>query len=48
MAPYKIKKECYLLSCLVDARRMSLFTVKWVFLPMEKFGRCIMQIHDAW
>ena len=37
MAPYKIKKECYLLrSCLVDARGMFLFLVDQVFLPMGK------------
>ena len=34
MAPYKIRKECYLLrSCLADARRMLLFVVGQVFLP---------------
>ena len=37
MAPYKIKKECYLLrSCLVDAGRMLLFMVEQVFLPREE------------
>ena len=36
MAPYKIKKECYLLrSCLVDAGRMLLSMVEQVFLPTE-------------
>ena len=35
MAPYKIKKECYLLwSCLVDSRRMLLFMVEQAFLLM--------------
>ena len=34
VAPYKIRKECYLLrSCLADARRMLLFVVGQVFLP---------------
>ena len=48
MAPYKIKKECYLLrSCLGDAKRMFLFMVEQVFLLMRKFGGCIMQIHNA-
>ena len=28
MAPYKIKRECYLLCCLVDAKRMLLLLVK--------------------
>ena len=34
VAPYKIRKECYLLrSCLADAGRMLLFVVGQVFLP---------------
>ena len=49
--PCKIKKECYLFrSCLVGARRMLLFMVDQVFLPMEKMGRfggCIMQIFNG-
>ena len=32
MAPYKIKKKCYLYSCLADARRMWLF--EQIFLPV--------------
>ena len=37
MTPYKIKKECYLLSsCLVGARKMLFFMVEQVFLPMEE------------
>ena len=45
MTPYKIKKEYYLSrSCLVDAGRMLLFMVEYVFLLM---GGCIMQIHNA-
>ena len=33
--PYQIKEECYLVrSCLLGARRMLLFTVEHVFLPM--------------
>ena len=35
MAPYNIRKECYLLwSCLVDAGRILLFMVEQVFLLM--------------
>ena len=46
MTPYKIKKECYLLrSCLVDTRRMLLFMVEQVFLPIEVWS---IQIHSAW
>ena len=38
-ALYKIYKECYLLkSCPVDARRMLLFKVEQVFLPLGRFG----------
>ena len=45
MTPYKIKKECYLLrSCLVDTRRMLLFMVEQVFLPIEVWS---IQIHSA-
>ena len=48
MTPYKIKKACYLLrSFLVGARRMLLFMVEQVFLPMGSFGGCIMQIYNA-
>lgn len=48
VTPYKIKKECYLLkSYLVGARRMLLLMIKQVFLLMERFGRCVMQIHNA-
>ena len=47
-APYKIKKECYLLrSCLVGARRMLLFMVEQVCLLMERFGGCVTQIYSA-
>ena len=36
---YKIKKEFYLFkSCLIDARRMSLFVMVQVFLPMGRRG----------
>ena len=46
MTPYKIKKECHLLrSCLVDARRMLLFMVEQVFLPIEEVWS--IQIHNA-
>ena len=46
MTPYKIKKECYLLrSCLVNARRMLLFMVEQVFLPVEEVW--LIQIHNA-
>ena len=34
MAPYKIKRECSLLSCLVDARRTLLLTAERVFQPI--------------
>ena len=35
MTPYKIKRGCYLLRhCLVVARRMLLFRVEQIFLPM--------------
>ena len=45
MASYKIKKEYYLSrSCLVDAGKMLLFMVEYVFLPM---GGHIMQIHNV-
>ena len=44
VTPYKIKKECYLLrSCLIDARRMVLFMVKQVFLPMGE----VWWMHNA-
>ena len=44
VTPYKIKKECYLLSsCLVDTRRMVLFTVDQVFLPVGE----VWPMHDA-
>ena len=36
-APYKIRKECYLLrSCIFDARRMLLLMVDQVFLTMRE------------
>ena len=39
MVPYKIKQKGYLLrSYLVDTRRMSLFTVEQLFLPVERLG----------
>ena len=48
VTPYKLKKECCLLrSCLADARRMLVFMVEQVFLPMGKFGRCQVQMHNA-
>ena len=48
VAPYKIKKEGYLLrSYLVDAKRMLPFMGEQVFLPMGSFGRCVRQIHDT-
>ena len=31
-------------SCLVDAGRMLLLMVEWVFLPQERFGECLIQI----
>ena len=42
MAPYKIKKECYLLwSCTVDSRRMLLLVVEQAFLPLgEVWSMC--------
>ena len=37
MTAYKLKEECYLLrSCLIDARRMLLFMVEEVFLPVRE------------
>ena len=42
VAPYKIKKECYLLRSCLDAGKILLFMVEQVFLPMERFGPCIM------
>ena len=39
MAPYKIRKEGYVLSiCLADARRMLPFMVEQVFLLTGMFG----------
>ena len=39
VAPYKIKKECYLLrSCLADAGKILLFIVEQEFLPVGRFG----------
>ena len=46
MTLYKLKKSCYLLSCL-DARRMLLFMVEHVFLWMGRFGQCIMWVHNT-
>ena len=47
VAPYKIKKEGYLLrSYLNDAKRVLPFMGEQVFLPMGSFGRCVRQIHD--
>ena len=44
MAPYKIKKECYLLrSCLVDAGRMLLFMAEQVLLLMGE----VWLMHNA-
>ena len=38
MTPYKMKKECYLLKdYLIGARRMLLFMVEQVFLPLGRF-----------
>ena len=38
MTPYKMKKECYLLrDHLIGARRMLLFMVEPVFLPLGRF-----------
>ena len=43
----EIKKECYLSrSCPINAKRMLLFMIEQVFLPMGEFGWCIMQIHN--
>ena len=43
----EIKKECYLSrSCPINAKRMLLFMVEQVFLPMGEFGWCIMQIYN--
>ena len=42
VAPYKIKKECYLLRSCLDAGKILLFMVEQVFLPMGRFGPCIM------
>ena len=45
---YKTKKErCHLRSCLGGAGKMLLSMVELVFLPMGRFGQCIMQIHNA-
>ena len=42
------EKECYLLRrCLVDAKRMFLYMVEQVFLPMGRFDQCVIQIHIA-
>ena len=44
VAPYEIKKKCYLLrSYLVDAGRMFLLMVEQVFLPMEE----VSSMHNA-
>ena len=46
VTPYKIKKECCLLrNCLVDVRRIFLFMVGQVFLPLGKIWWWITQIH---
>ena len=48
MAPYKSRKECYLLkSCLVGARGMMLFMIEQVFLTVGRFAQCIMEIENA-
>ena len=36
VAPYKIKKECYLLRSCLDAGRILLFMVEGKFLPKRK------------
>ena len=39
VTPYKIRKECYLFrSCFVDARRMFLFMVEFLFIPADRGG----------
>ena len=50
MVRYKIKKECYLFkSCLVDARRMLLFMVKY-FCQWGGFAyaKCRYTMHSKW
>ena len=45
--PYYIKKECYLVrSCLLGARRMLLFMVEHVFLPVGEVW--LRQNAEAW
>ena len=44
LAPYKIRKECYLLrSCLVDSRRILLFMFEQLFLLMGE----VWSMHNA-
>ena len=48
MAPYKIKKEGYLLrSYFVDARKLMLFMVEQVFLLMGSLSQCMIHVHNA-
>ena len=47
MSPYKMEKEYYLSKDCLDAWRMLPFMIEQVFLPEERFGLCIMQIHSA-
>ena len=44
MYPHRIKKKCYLLrSCLVDGRRMLLFMVEEVLMPVGE----VWLMHNA-
>lgn len=43
----EFKKECCLLRSCLGARRMVLLMTEQVFLPIQRLGGCIRQIHKA-
>ena len=44
---YEFKKESCLLKSCLGARRMVLLMTEEVFLPIQRLGGCIRQIHKA-